>query len=32
MKNSKFYKPPTFKERVNTVKYSVLFWKGRKKE
>lgn len=31
MKNSKFYKPPTFKERVNTLKYSVLFWKGRKK-
>lgn len=34
-KNSKFYVKPTFNERmanlVNTLKYSVLFWKGRKK-
>ena len=31
MKNSKFYKPPTFKERLNNFKYSILFWKGRNK-
>ena len=31
MKKSKFYTPPTFKERLNTLKYSLLFWKGRKK-
>ena len=30
-KNSKFYKPPTFKERMDSLKYSILFWKGRKK-
>jgi hypothetical protein len=30
-KDSKFYKPPTFKERMNSLKYSILFWKGRKK-
>jgi hypothetical protein len=30
-KNSKFYKPPTFEERVNDIKYSILFWKGRSK-
>jgi len=28
---SKFYKPPTFKERLTTIKYCFLFWKGRKK-
>jgi len=31
MKNSKFYIPPTFKERLNNFKYAVLFWKGRSK-
>ena len=31
MKNNKFYKPPTFKQRLDSLKYSVLFWKGRKK-
>ena len=31
MKNSKFYTPPTFKERLNNFKYAILFWKGRKK-
>ena len=31
MKNSKFYKPPTFKERLNNFKYAILFWKGRSK-
>ena len=31
MKNSKFYKPPTFKERLNNFKYTILFWKGRSK-
>lgn len=30
-KNNKFYKPPTFKERMETFKYSILFWKGRSK-
>jgi len=30
-KNSKFYKPPTFKERMENLKYSILFWKGRSK-
>jgi hypothetical protein len=30
-KNSKFYKPPTFEERINDIKYSILFWKGRSK-
>jgi len=30
-KNSKFYKSPTFKERLTSLKYSILFWKGRKK-
>ena len=30
-KDSKFYKPPTFKERMNSLKYSILFWKGRNK-
>ena len=30
-KDSKFYKQPTFKERMNSLKYSILFWKGRKK-
>ena len=30
-KNSKFYKPPTFKERLNNFKYAILFWKGRSK-
>jgi hypothetical protein len=33
-KNSKFYvKPPklTFKERLRNLKYTILFWKGRKK-
>lgn len=31
MKNSKFYKPPTFKQRLTSLKYAILFWKGRKK-
>jgi hypothetical protein len=31
MKQSKFYKPPTFKERLDNIKYGILFWKGRKK-
>ena len=30
-KNSKFYKPPTFKQRMESLKYSILFWKGRSK-
>ena len=30
-KNSKFYKPPTFEERIDDIKYSILFWKGRSK-
>ena len=30
-KNSKFYKPPTSKERMDNFKYSILFWKGRSK-
>jgi hypothetical protein len=33
-KNSKFYvepKKPTFKERLEDLKYTILFWKGRKK-
>jgi len=30
-KNSKFYKPPTFKERLTSFKYAILFWKGRSK-
>ena len=28
---SKFYKPQTIKERLTTVKYCFLFWKGKKK-
>lgn len=31
MKNSKFYKPETFKEKLTSLKYSFLFWKGRSK-
>ena len=30
-KNSKFYTPPTFKERLEDLKYTFLFWKGREK-
>jgi hypothetical protein len=30
-KNNKFYKPPTFDERMENIKYSILFWKGRSK-
>ena len=30
-KKSIFYKPPTMKERLTTIKYCFLFWKGRKK-
>jgi hypothetical protein len=30
-KNSKFYTPPTFKQRMENLKYSILFWKGRSK-
>jgi hypothetical protein len=33
-KNSKFFTPlpkPTFKERMEDLKYTILFWKGRKK-
>lgn len=31
MKANKFYKPPTLNERLTSLKYSVLFWKGRSK-
>ena len=31
MKNSKFYKPPTLKDRLINLKYTFLFWKGRSK-
>jgi len=34
-KDSKFYRPlppPTFKERMEDLKYTILFWKGRKKK
>jgi hypothetical protein len=31
MKKSKFYTPPTLKERLQNLKYSFLFWKGRAK-
>ena len=30
-KNSKFYVAPTFKQRLDSLKYSILFWKGRSK-
>ena len=30
-KNSKFYKPKTFSERLTDIKYIFLFWKGRNK-
>ena len=30
-KNSKFYVPLTFKQRVENLKYTILFWKGRSK-
>ena len=30
-KKSKFYKPLTIKERLTSLKYCFLFWKGRKK-
>ena len=30
-KNSKFYKPPTLKERLDNIKYGILFWRGRSK-
>jgi hypothetical protein len=30
-KNSKFYTPPTFEQRLDNIKYGILFWKGRKK-
>ena len=30
-KNSKFYTPPTFKQRMENFKYTILFWKGRNK-
>ena len=30
-KNSKFYTPPTFKQRLDNIKYGLLFWKGRSK-
>ena len=29
--NNKFYTPPTFRERIEDLKYTILFWKGRKK-
>ena len=28
-KNNKFYVPPTFKQRLDNIKYGILFWKGR---
>ena len=31
IKDSKFYTPPTMKERLTSLKYCFLFWKGRKK-
>lgn len=34
-KDSKFFRPlppPTFKERMEDLKYTILFWKGRKKK
>jgi len=31
MKNSKFYNPPKLKDRLNNLKYTFLFWKGRSK-
>lgn len=31
IKDSKFYKPPTLKERLTNLKYAILFWKGRSK-
>jgi hypothetical protein len=30
-KNSKFYVAPTLKERLTSLRYSAIFWKGRKK-
>jgi len=30
-KNSKFYTPLTFKQRLDNIKYGILFWKGRSK-
>jgi hypothetical protein len=30
-KNNKFYKLPTFEERMENLKYTILFWKGRSK-
>ena len=30
-RNNKFYTPPTFKQRLTSLKYSFLFWVGRKK-
>jgi hypothetical protein len=30
-KNSKFYTSPTFKQRLDNIKYGILFWKGRSK-
>jgi len=30
-KNSKFYTPPTTKQRLDNIKYGILFWKGRSK-
>lgn len=30
-KNSKFYAPRTLKERLTSLRYSAIFWKGRKK-
>ena len=30
-KNNKFYVSPTFKQRLDNIKYGILFWKGRSK-
>ena len=30
-KSSKFYKAPTLKERLDNIKYGILFWRGRSK-
>ena len=30
-KSSKFYTPPTTKQRLDNIKYGILFWKGRNK-
>jgi hypothetical protein len=31
MKSSKFYTPPSIQQRLDSIKYAILFWKGRSK-